>query len=145
MSNARLSNASFKFTFYKCVVSVCCVGFGSPYVDCDELHDCVWNVVLISVCMFIVSKALLISNATVFVRAGANIWLNRFATVLFNVCSASLWTVVFCTCVAWVCLVCLLLCKEDGSSLSYCLLDLSCGEWNVISLYFLCCSVNGSV
>ena len=25
------------------------------------------------------------------------------------------------------------------------LLDLSCGECNVISLYVLCCSVNGSV
>ena len=28
----------------------------------------------------------------------------------------SLQSVVFCTCVAWVCLVCLLLCKEEGSS-----------------------------
>ena len=55
---------------------------------------------LISVCMFIVSKALLISSATVIVRAGGAIWLNPFATVLFNVCS----------------LVCLLLCKEEGSS-----------------------------
>ena len=27
----------------------------------------------------------------------------------------------------------------------YCLLDLSCGECNVISLYALCFSVNGSV
>ena len=41
---------------------------------------------LISVCMFIVSKALLISSATVIVRAA--IWLNPFATVLFSVCSA---------------------------------------------------------
>ena len=38
---------------------------------------------LISVCMFIVSKALLISSATVIVRAGGAIWLNPFATVLF--------------------------------------------------------------
>ena len=38
---------------------------------------------LISVCMFIVSKALLVSSATV----GA-IWLNPYATVLFSVCSA---------------------------------------------------------
>ena len=30
-------------------------------------------------------------------------------------------------------------------TLFYCRLDLSCGECNVISLYFLCCSVNGSV
>ena len=42
---------------------------------------------LISVCMF-VSKALLISSATVIVRAEAAIWLNPFATVLFSVCSA---------------------------------------------------------
>ena len=43
---------------------------------------------LISVCMFIVSKALLISSATLIVRAGGAIWLNPFATVLFSVCSA---------------------------------------------------------
>ena len=38
--------------------------------------------------MFIVSKALLISTATVVVRAGGAIWLNPFATMLFSVCSA---------------------------------------------------------
>ena len=38
--------------------------------------------------MFIVPKALLISSATVIVRAGGAIWLNPFATVLFSVCSA---------------------------------------------------------
>ena len=43
---------------------------------------------LIRVCLFIVSKALLISSATVIVRAGGAIWLNPFATVLFNMCSA---------------------------------------------------------
>ena len=43
---------------------------------------------LISVCMFIVSKALLISSATGIVRAEGDIWLNHFATVLFTVCSA---------------------------------------------------------
>ena len=58
--------------------------------------------------MFIVSKSLLISSATVTVRAGGAIWLNPFATELFNVCS-----VVFCTRVAC---VCLLLCEEEGSS-----------------------------
>ena len=42
---------------------------------------------LISVCMFIVSKALLISSATVIVRTGGAIWFNHFATVLFSVCS----------------------------------------------------------
>ena len=45
---------------------------------------------LISVCMFIVSKASLISSATVIVRPGGAIWLNPFATVLFNVCSAAI-------------------------------------------------------
>ena len=38
--------------------------------------------------MFIVSKAVLISSATVIVRAGGAIRLNLFATVLFSVCSA---------------------------------------------------------
>ena len=42
---------------------------------------------LISVCMFIVSKALLISSATVIVRTGGAIWLSPFATVLFHMCS----------------------------------------------------------
>ena len=40
----------------------------------------VCSIFLISVCMFIVSKALLISSATVIVHP--------FSTVLFNVCSA---------------------------------------------------------
>ena len=43
---------------------------------------------LISVCMFIVSKVLLNSSATVIVRAGGAIWLNPFVTVLFTVYSA---------------------------------------------------------
>ena len=43
---------------------------------------------VISVCMFIVSKALLISSATVIVRTEGAIWLNPFATVSFNGCSA---------------------------------------------------------
>ena len=42
----------------------------------------------INVCMFIVSKALFISSATVIVRAGGAIWLHPFATVMFSVCSA---------------------------------------------------------
>ena len=48
----------------------------------------VWSSILISGCMFIVSKALLISSATVIVRAGGAIWLKPFATMLFTVCSA---------------------------------------------------------
>ena len=49
---------------------------------------------LISVCMFIVSKAFLISSATLTVRAGRAVWLNPFSTVLFNMCSTV--TVVLC-------------------------------------------------
>ena len=43
---------------------------------------------LISMCIFIVSKVLLISSATVIVRAGGAIWCNPFVTVLCSVCSA---------------------------------------------------------
>ena len=43
---------------------------------------------LISVCMFIGSKALLISSARVIVRAEGAIWMNPIATVLFSVGSA---------------------------------------------------------
>ena len=68
---------------------------------------------LISVYMFIVSKALLILSATVIVRAGGAICLNPFATVLFSVCSA---VTVEC-CVLYPCAwVSLLLCKEEDSS-----------------------------
>ena len=48
----------------------------------------VFSSFLISICMFIISKALLISSATVIVCAGGAIWLNPFATVLLCVCSA---------------------------------------------------------
>ena len=48
----------------------------------------VYSSFLNSMCMFIVSKALLISRATMIVRALGAISLNPFATVLFNVCSA---------------------------------------------------------
>ena len=85
-------NASFKLTLFGCVISICCVGFASLDVVCDELNDFVWMFVcsssLISVYMFIVSKALLISSATVIVRSGGAIWFNTIATVLFSVCSA---------------------------------------------------------
>ena len=84
-------NASFKLTLFGCVISICCVGFASLDVVCDVLNDCpgmfVCSSFLISVCMFIVSKALLISSAIVIVRAGGAIWLNLFATVLISVCS----------------------------------------------------------
>ena len=50
------------------------------------MFDCISF--LISVCMFMVSIALLISSITVIVRAGGAIWLNPFAMGLFSVCSA---------------------------------------------------------
>ena len=78
-------NASFKLTLFGCVISICCVGFASLDVV-PGMFVC--SSFLISVCMFIVSKALLISSATVIVREGGAIWLNPFATVLFSVCSA---------------------------------------------------------
>ena len=72
----------------------------SAFFICRDLWACtemLWMCVLyvsfgsnflISVFMFTVSKALLISSATVIVRAGGAIWLNPFVTVLFSVCSA---------------------------------------------------------
>ena len=67
---------------------------------------------MISVCMFIVSKALLISSAIVIVRAERAIWLNPFATLMYVI--PSLYSIVFSDCGPWVCLVCLLLCKEKA-------------------------------
>ena len=67
---------------------------------------------LISVCMLIVSKALFISCATVIVRAGGAIWLNHFATVLFNVCSD---VTVEC-CVVYPCCVGVFAVMEEGST-----------------------------
>ena len=37
-------NASFKLTLFGYVVSICCVGFASLDVPCDELNDCAWYV-----------------------------------------------------------------------------------------------------
>ena len=66
--------------------------------------------------MFVESNAMLISSATVMVRAERVIWLNPCTTVVFNVCSAV--TVECCVLYQWcvVHLICLLLCKEECSS-----------------------------
>ena len=64
---------------------------------------------LISVCMFIVSKALLISSATVIAHAGGAIWLNPFATVLFSVCTLCSAVTVKC-CVLYSCCICVYIC-----------------------------------
>ena len=77
------------------MIYICCVGFASLDVVRDERNIImivpgilVCSSFLISVCMFIVSKALLISSDKVIVHAGGAMWWNLFATVLFNVCSA---------------------------------------------------------
>ena len=84
-------NASFKLTLFGCVISICCVGFASLDVVCDDFMIVpgilVCSSFLIRVCICIVPNALLISSATVIVRAGEAIWLNPFDAVLFNVCS----------------------------------------------------------
>ena len=74
------------------MIFICCVDFASLDVVAMNLmivpgmFDC--SSFLNWVCMFIVSKALLISNTTVIVCAGGATWLNPFATVLVSVCSA---------------------------------------------------------
>ena len=55
-----------------CVIYICCVGFASLDVVCDELNYCAWNLGL-----YQLSDKL----------RGA-IWLNPFSMVLFSVCSA---------------------------------------------------------
>ena len=60
---------------------------------------------------------LLISSATGIVRAGGGgIWFTPLLRCCLPCVVPALESVVFCTRVAWVCLVCLLLCKEEGSS-----------------------------
>ena len=66
-----------------------------------------------------VSKALLISSTTFIVRAGGSIWSNPLLRCCLVCVVPSLQSVVLCTRVAWVRLVCLLLCKEEGSSPVY--------------------------
>ena len=36
--------SSFQLMLYGCVVLVCCIGFVSLGVVCDELNECAWNV-----------------------------------------------------------------------------------------------------
>ena len=70
------------------------VSFGSKVrprtFGCVAMHSAVLFIVRSGVnrVQVVLSKALLISSATVIVRAGGAIWLNPFATVLFSVCSS---------------------------------------------------------
>ena len=84
-----------------------------------------------------VSKALFISSATVIVHAGGTIWLNPFATVLFNVFSSV--TVACCFVpVLRGCVCCVLLCKEEGYFPVFLKL-LRRGAWTCIRCPCFCC------
>ena len=74
-----MRKASFKLTLCEWVVSVCCLNSASLDVVFDKFNDYTGNTsfssFLISVCMFIVSKELLILSDTVIVRSRGAIWL----------------------------------------------------------------------
>ena len=44
--DATLRHASFELKLWWCVIYICCVGFVSLDVFCDERYDCAWNVAL---------------------------------------------------------------------------------------------------
>ena len=85
MRGQHLGECQFNLTLYGCVISICCVGFASLEQFAMNLMIVpgilVCSSFLISVCMLMVSKALLISSATVIVRTGGPIWLNPFSMV----------------------------------------------------------------
>ena len=58
----------FKLTLYGSVVSVCCVGFALNFMIVHGMLVC--SSFLITVCMFSVSKAMLLSSVTVI----ASVW-----------------------------------------------------------------------
>ena len=104
--------------------SECGVCFASFDVVCDAFDNGVWDV---CVCMLTVSKALLMSSATVIVHYGGLFWLKSFEMVLFMLCSAVLveWLLLKPCClgvvsspvfllllreVRWVCMMCLCSC-----------------------------------
>ena len=67
------------------MVPECCVCHAFFDVVCDVFEYGMWYV---SVCMFTVSNALRMSNATAIVRVGGMGWLKPVATVLLMLCSA---------------------------------------------------------
>ena len=76
------------------MVPECGVCHTSFDVVCDVSEYSMWYVsVSINLCMFTVSNALLLSNATAIVRVGGMGWLKPVATVLFM-----LWSAVFVEC-----------------------------------------------
>ena len=77
------------------MVPECCVCHASLDVVCDvsEYGMFVCVSLSVNVCMFTVSNALLMSNATAIVRVGRMGWLKPVATVLLM-----LWSAVFVEC-----------------------------------------------
>ena len=65
------------------MIYICCVGFASLDVVCDELNDCAWNVGVVGLCVCLLCRK--VCSYRVIVRRGGAIWLNPFAAVLFTV------------------------------------------------------------
>ena len=63
---------------------ICCVGFASLDLVCDELNDCAWNLGLSQLS----GKCVYVYHIECYSDCSCRgaIWLNPFATVLFNVC-----------------------------------------------------------
>ena len=93
----------------------------------------VYSNFLTSVCTFIVSKALLISSATVIVRREGAIWLNPFDTVLFTVYSA----ITVACCILYPCCVCVCF-YVRMNALLHCLQLLRGGIWACMRCPYLC-------
>ena len=81
--------------------------------------------------LIIVSKALLISSATVIVRAGGAIWLNPFAMVLFNVCRVVCFVPVLRGCVWYLYLY----------DVTLFMSLLGCGMGTLLANFHMCCSM----
>ena len=95
------------------MVPECCVCHASLDVVCD-VSECGMFVCVslsVNVCMFTVSNALLMSNATAIVRVGGMGWLKPVATVLLMLCSAVVGFEPVLCCDVWY-----VLCMEESPS-----------------------------
>ena len=132
------------------MISICCVGFASLDVVCNVFNDCVSDLVcssfLISVCCLLCRidmglYAMPLSMSLVGFGIGTRL-VNFHMYVIMLVLRA-----VFNILMRNVsprgpmCFCCLMFSLSGPSELLF----LVCSGCNVISLYFMCCSVNGSV
>ena len=101
------------------MVPECCVCHASLDVVCDvsEYGMFVCVSLSVNVCMFTVSNALLMSNATAIVRVGGMGWLKPVATVVLMLCSA---VFVECLVLNTCCVVWYVLCYEWKNHLLKC-------------------------